>query len=297
LSAAPIVQQPRTAVVFFTDDGYLHLAQGLVTSLRTHVATKHTFDLVCIDIGMAAEGKAWMAQAGVKVVAAQPELVPSVVRAVIAVKPHRIAQVLRPYLPQMLPDHDVIIHMDADTWVQNDDFYVGFQECLLEAPDRCVLAPAVSHYNYSFYSRIDEIVPMHNAWTFGLFERPMADALANGMFFSSGVFAMRRDCVVWALWAEELTRVYVLGNIVNQANMHLHEQTALNSVVRQHGLATIVDPLFNFHCNSGGAMRCAKTDKVVAVLVSPRREISVVHLANWSILEENYRTGRLTFGA
>jgi hypothetical protein len=297
LSSETAMFTPRTAIVFFTDDGYLELAQGLVNSLNAHVLSKHACDLFCIDIGMSQASIGWMQAAGVQVLPAHAELVPPVVRAVIAPMPHRIAQVLRPYLPQMLPDHEVIIHMDADTWVQNDQFFIGFHECLAEAPDRCVLAPGVSHYNYTFYSRIDEIVPMHNAWTFGLFERPMADALANGMFFSSGVFAMTRDCIVWKMWAEEITRVYVLGNAVNQNNMHLHEQTALNSVVRQHGLATIADPLFNFHCNSGGAMRCGKTDKVVAALVSPRREISVVHLANWRILEDKYRSNRLTFGA
>ena len=287
--------RPSTAIVFCVDQGYLHLAQGLVRSLHANVTPLHEVDVVCVDIGLEADGRAWMAEQGVRVVEVRRDLLPCPVLEAIADMPHLIAMAGRPYFPQLLPDYDVFVHLDADTWVQNDEFLRTFLDCVARTPEKIVLAPGQSHYGHGFYGNVDKIVEVNENWVFGLYDIMTARALAKSVFFSAGVFALHRDSPVWRLWADELARVYVVGKAINPACMHLHEQTALNGVVRSHSLVEPVDPLFNFHCNDGGAIRCGESGRVVTCLLRPHREISVVHLAGWGRFGDHYTQSRLVF--
>jgi hypothetical protein len=287
--------RPTTAIVFSVDQTYLPLAQGLVRSLNANVTPFHAVEVVCVDIGLQEDGRDWMAGQGVRVVAVREDLLPPSVLAAIADAPHMIAMAGRPYFPELLPEYDVFVHLDADTWVQNDEFFLSFMQCVAEAPEKIVLAPGQSHYGTGFYGRIDKIIEVNENWVFGLYDILTARALSKSVFFSAGVFAMHRSSPVWKLWADELARIYVVGKALNPQCMHLHEQTALNGVVRTHALVEPVDPLFNFHCNDGGAIRCPKTGRVITCLLRPHREISVVHLAGWSQFADFYTTNRLIY--
>lgn len=295
--SAPIETRVRlkTAILFSVDQGYLHLAQGLVKSLRAAVTPFHEVDVVCVDIGLDDSGRDWMHSQGVRVVPVRHDLLPPLVLQAIADAPHMIAMAGRPYFPQLLPEYEVFVHLDADTWVQNDEFLRTFWECVTNAPEKIALAPGQSHYSLGFYGNLDKIVEVNENWVFGLYDILTARALAKSVFFSAGVFALHRDSPVWGLWATELARIYVIGKTINPGCMHLHEQTALNGVVRTHALVEPVDPLYNFHCNDGGAMRCPKSGRVVTSLLKPHREISVIHLASWSRCGDFYTQNRLVY--
>jgi hypothetical protein len=206
-----------------------------------------------------------------------------------------MAQLYRPYLPEMAPDADVLIHIDCDAWVQNGDFIKACVDAVAFAPDNMVLAPSTNHYTASYHNDLDKILDMQRNWTFGCYEKSMADQLSKMSFFSSGVFAARPGAPVWARWASEISRMVPLVAVVNPPVLHLAEQTALNGVVRMDHSVTVLDPIYNFHCNGGGVMRDEATGKVVASLVHPHREISVVHLADWRRRKDEYVEAKVVF--
>ena len=76
--------------------------------------------------------------------------------------------------------------------------------------------------------------------------------------------------------------------------MHLAEQIALNAIMIRTQLFVGLDPLYNFHCNSGGARR-ASNGRVMTTALLPSRELGVVHLANWSIVREHYLENKLLY--
>lgn len=288
-------QPAKVAIVLACDQNYFFLAQDLVLSLNEQVTPRHDVHVACIDIGMESASTDWLRAQGVQVLTADAAPIPAAVRECIAPFPYMMGQVVRPYLPDLLPEHDIIIHLDCDVWVQNDEFLTVLLGCVAETPEKIALAPSTSHYSSGFYDDLQKIIDMQRNWTYACIDKAMADALSKMAFFSSGVFAAHRRSPVWQLWADEIEKVQPRVALINPKMLHLAEQTALNIVVRMHNLVTVLDPICNFHCNSGGAMRDPTTDKVITGLVSPRREISIVHLAAWSHCKDMYAEAGLRF--
>lgn len=286
---------PKIAVVFATDEAYFGLSRDLVSSLVQNVLPHRAVSLACLDIGLSSESKFWLAQNGVSVHAADVNRLPHVLQQLVSVRPYMLAQLYRPYLPEVTPDADLIIHIDCDAWAQNAYFVDACVGAINSAPENIVLAPTYSHYSTSIYSSLQATIDMQHNWTFGCYEKHIADELAKMVFFSSGVFAARPKSRVWKRWEEEITRIVPIVAQVNPSVLHLAEQTALNGVVRMDQAATVLDPLCNFHCNAGGARRDAASGKVVASLMHPNKEICIVHLADWRRRRDEYIGSKLTF--
>jgi lipopolysaccharide biosynthesis glycosyltransferase len=287
--------KPKVTIVFATDEAYFGLAKDLASSLLETVRPNNDIDPVCLDIGLSNESRAWLAQNGVKIQTASMDRLPDALRPFVAARPYMMAQYYRPYFPELAPDADLIIHIDCDAWVQNSQFLDACVNAIQARPGSIALAPSNNHYNYSYYSDLQETIDMQHNWVFGCYEKHVADALAKMAFFSSGVFAASPTSPVWKRWEEEIVRIVPLVATINPSVLHLAEQTALNGVVRMDLSVTVLDPLYNFHCNAGGVARDERTGKVVANLVHPNRELGIVHLADWRQRRTEYVNARLTF--
>jgi hypothetical protein len=290
-------QGSSIGVVFATDENYFHLASDLVNSLIENVLPHRQVAMYCLDIGLSLPSRQWMLERGVQLRTATPDRLPESLRPIVAAKPYMIAQFYRPYWPELAPEVDIIIHIDCDAWCQNAGLIAACEEAVEGLPQNFVLAPSTSHYSGGFFENLEKIIEMQQNWTFGCYEKGVADALARMAFLSSGVFAGRRDAPVWDRWAAEIARIVPLVAAVNPPVLHLAEQTALNGVVRIAGLVTILDPIYNFHCNSGGVRRCEVTGKVMTSLIHPNVEIGVVHLADWNRRQDDYTASGLRFSS
>ena len=275
----------QTAIVFSCDQGYFFLARGLVLSLADAGYPNADAKVVLIDIGCEPESLAWMREHGVEVVAFDASFIPASVRAII--KPSQRAMVMRPWLPQMLPGYEHIIWLDCDLWLQNGEAIGHFRAGANMLPQAVMLAPGSSHYNLRFYTDIEGLIRMQRIWYEACCEPDVARKLANVVHFSSAVFGMRRSSPIWGLWGQEIERVYPLVAQRNPQILHMAELISMNIVLSITPQYIRLDPLYNFHCNGGGAIRLAD-GRVVTNMMLPVRDIGVIHLANWSLLKERY---------
>jgi len=283
----------NSAIVFSCDEAYAVLARGLVLSLADAGFPRPEIAVILIDIGCKPETLSWMKDRGIRVVPFEPALIPQAIMSVIT--PAQRAQVVRPWLPELLPQIRHFVWLDCDLWVQNGEFMNLMIAAAQMMPDAVMIAPANSHYHSSAYSELHEIIGMQLLWYTACYEPYLANKAASTLSYSSGVFGMRATSPVWALWRKEVEFLYPAMWAKNQKLMHLAEQIALNIViVRNPSMIVRLDPLYNFHCNSAGVMR-APNDRVLTNLMVPPREIGIVHLANWSFLRKDYLNLKLLY--
>lgn len=286
-------EQPAgAAIVFSCDEGYVFLARGLVLSLAAAGYPNADTKLILIDIGCLPESLSWMKEHGVEIVPFDPSLIPKKVMAVI--KPVQRAQVVRPWLPIMLPHIDQIIWLDCDLWLQNGEIFNLMRNAANIAPQSVIAAPGNSHYYVSFYVDIAKILAMQRGWYADAYEPDVASKAAIMMHYSSGVFSIRRSSPLWHLWRQEIEYIYPILALRNAKLVHLAEQIALNMVMMRTELIIRLDPLYNFQCNAGGALRL-DNGLVVTDMMLPSQEIGVIHLANWSFMHAHYVAKKLLY--
>ena len=283
----------NSAIVFSCDEAYAFLARGLVLSLADVGFPSRDVAVILIDIGCEPDTLSWMKDRGIQIVPFDPKLIPQTIMSVI--RPVQRAQVVRPWLPELLPQFQHFVWLDCDLWVQNGEFMSLMIAGAHTMPDAVVLAPTNSHYHASVYSELHEIIGMQLLWYTSCYEPYLANKAASTLSYSSGVFGMRRTSPVWALWRKEAEFLYPAMSARNQKLMHLVEQIALYIViVRNPAMIVRLDPLYNFHCNVAGVVR-ATNDRVVTNMMVPPREVGVVHLANWSSLRKDYLSLNLLY--
>jgi hypothetical protein len=285
-----------TAIVFACDEAYFLLARGLVLSLAEAGFSNRHGKLILIDIGCGAASLDWMRERGVEVVQIPPGLIPASVEAVM--QPWQRALVVRPHLPALLPQFEHFIWLDCDVWVQNLDFMNVMWDGANSTPGAVMVAPAFSHYSSLYCKNIETILNLQRYWFSVGYEAKFAEEMAVRPHLSAGVFAMRRGSPIWRLWARQIEYLFPIVQR-NPSVPNMADQTALNVVVYRFGNFIRLDPLYNFYCNTGDAVRLPG-GKVVTSTMLPAREIGVVHLGGWSTagiarayIEQNllYRSG------
>lgn len=281
-----------TAIVFASDQGYVFLARGLVLSLNAAGFPNADAKLVLVDLGCNEEARAWMREHGVEIVPMDDALIPPKVMAVIT--PVQRAMAMRPWLPQLLPQFDHIVWLDCDLWVQNGDVIKFLRGGAQAAPDCIMVAPGSSHYNVTLYTDIAHLVNMQRIWYESCYDAEFVKKGVNSLHYSGGVWGIQRSSPFWDQWKAEVEYLYPTLAAKNRDLVHLAEQIALNAVILRSNKLLRLDPLYNFHVNSGGALRLPD-GRVVANMLVPIRDIGVIHLANWGFLRGQYLQHKLLY--
>lgn len=186
---------------------------------------------------------------------------------------HYKAMTSRPFLPNHLPDHDVIMWLDSDLWVQEPRFL----ELYFIAAER---------YGFAVTPELDRSYPLlygmnpqrrfHFDIYMSCFGREVAEKLMPFPILNSGAFAIRRDHPIWASWQSTCRQ-----SMRNSANK-MAEQAALNlavysgtDVARQpHMLPAVA----NWVCSVSPPKWDADVKKLVEPNL-PHQPIGLVHLA------------------
>lgn len=103
----------RRIIVTGCDSTYFVLVAELIASIRAHMATP----IAVIDCGMTAQQVASLHQQGIRVLAPYiPDYTP---QHILRRRPSLGINICKLWLDRMLPDCDLILWLDADTWVQD----------------------------------------------------------------------------------------------------------------------------------------------------------------------------------
>lgn len=209
-------------IITASDSGYYHLLSDLLASLDW--ATGGDCPPVGVmDLGLEPWQRTALERRGVTLVTPDwPAGLPNLE----GQKRTYLAQIARPWLPELFPKAQRLIWLDADCWVQ-DAQVLGW---LLQSCEHGRLAVAAElhpsywkHYTHS---------GLHAKW--GVYDRFFGTAEAELTGFTPainvGVFALRADAPHWQPWRDTMKRVLAVEPVF------CAEQLALDHVVMSQGL-------------------------------------------------------------
>jgi hypothetical protein len=280
------------AVVFAADAAYFPLVKGLILSLIEAAPTSRP-DYVFLDIGATPAQRAWIAAQGVRLVDGDAIDRAIDLKPAYQIAPYMRAQLVRPFLPQLLPDHECLIWLDADLWVQDPAAINMLVELIAAHPQAMAIAPLIDTCYWTHYKPAEEIRVPIDLWYRGLFGAAEAAAHGGKCIFSSGVFAAGRDSPVWQRWREALARA--ISNPLSEPVLrHLAEQTALNLVLHEQGGYLPLGSWFNYNLHLGAAILRPADDRVVRGL-PPFEAVGVIHLSDFRLRAAQYRDQKLLY--
>lgn len=283
------------ALVLACDDAYFFHLKGLVASMGKNAPSLAGIDRFCISPGLSQENVNFLMANGINYVHVSADIFQGPLRDLITKLPYTFCQFIRPLFPRIVTGYASYLYMDCDMWVQDDALLPSIRECLSFSNVNVVAAPQVSHHYTSTLYQLPQLLGIQSNWVYGSYEQAFAIELAKRSFFSSGLFAMPGDTPFWDEWWVDIQEIAPRIDMTNALFNHFSEQTAFNGVIARSRAITPLDPLYNFHCNAGPAMRDPQTGKVRACLSRPMTDIHVVHLAGWSTLADKYREYRLVY--
>jgi hypothetical protein len=253
-------------IVSGADSPYAELLCDLIDSIRSASSEGAIVPIGVLDLGLTTAQQADFAKRGVKFVKPGWDFeFPDQQRVPV----HFKAMTARPFLAKYFPDYEVVMWMDADTWVQQwsavTDYIEGARAAGLAVAQELDRAYAnVYNINNSrelFFKSID----------IG-FGRELALRLAAFPMVNSGVFAMRADSPYWQSW-----RVALGKSLQRHAN-HMSEQSALNvAIYEKLPLPLFMPATHNWLCIQRLPFFDPTTELFVEPL-RPHREIGIMHL-------------------
>jgi hypothetical protein len=266
----------RFIIITSADARYFPLASDLIASIRTFAGSSG-IPLGFLDLGLLAEQRDQLVQAGVAVV--EPGWDCDFSGHPAAVKSYMRCHTARPHLPRYFPGHDVYLHMDADTWLQDWEAIELYVSAALER-GFAITAELDRSYAIRFGDAFDIDVKLETYRPY--FPEPAAMQLAHRAQLNSGVFAAVPSTPHWQAWHSLLTSIYAdLGRRPSYPDLVLFyaEQAALNAVLRTAREPPALLPAWcNWVCHRAMPL-CSTDGKVLLEPNPPYRPLGVIHMS------------------
>lgn len=206
---------PRVIVVTGADSKYFLLLRDCLQSLRAFPELSD-IDIGVLDLGLDAVHLEWLAAQSVSVVSpgwdidlSNYPLVPSYFKAMTA----------RPHLRRHFPNHDVIMWLDSDIWVQDPAFVRVYIDAA--AAEGFAITPEIDRAYSILYGQNTLRLFHHNVYA-QCFGRAVADRLIDFPILNSGAVAIHRAHPIWEEWRKALHLT------INTVVLLHSEQAALN---------------------------------------------------------------------
>ena len=129
----------NSAIGCSCDEAYAFLARGLVLSLADVGFPSRDVAVILIDIGCEPDTLSWMKDRGIQIVPFDPKLIPQTIMSVI--RPVQRAPVVRPWLPELVPQLQRFVWLDCGLWVQYGKFMSLMIAGAHRMPASAVVAP------------------------------------------------------------------------------------------------------------------------------------------------------------
>jgi hypothetical protein len=266
----------RFIIITSADAAYFALASQLIESIRVRPEAAQV-PIGFLDLGLLPEQRGRLVESGVTVV--EPGWDCDFSRHRVQPKPFLRCHTARPHLPRYFPGHDIYLHMDADTWIQD---WEAIELYVSAAQERgfSITAELDRSYAIRYGDSFDIDVKLETYRPY--FPETTAVQLAHRAQLNSGVFAATAVSPHWRAWHTLLTNIYdALGQRTSYPDLVLFyaEQAALNGVLRTAREPPALLPAWcNWVCHRGLPL-CSEDARVLVEPNPPYRPLSVVHLS------------------
>ncbi|MBC8107857.1 MAG: methyltransferase domain-containing protein [Anaerolineae bacterium] len=256
----------RTAIVVACDSHYFPLARNLIESIHEH-RPDESIDIQLLDVGLSAEQREQLRQGNVTVIEPSWDIdFPARAGAPIWYR----AFTARPFLPRYLPDRQLLIWLDADTWLQD---WRAVALLIRGASDGALAIVPELHRSFThLYQPVNDIRLSVRKSYANAFGEELARQMTWKPVLNTGVFALRTDSPLWELWAR------VMSDGLTRSTDRLLAQCALNVAVATS--ASAVHPLpqwANWPCH----LATPALNRTSGLLIEPElpyEPLSIVHL-------------------
>ena len=277
------MRQNERVIVTASDENYAWTCRNLLESLG-----KWARIVYVIDLGLTAESRRALESRCAGVI----DIPDDAWKSVDAATTYAGAMTIRPQLPQLF-DHDYIMWIDADCWVQ-DRAAVGVYFDMARANDgNFVLAAELDaeypHCVDAFDVRQEKLRDLHSQ----LWDKAVAEELHGKALLNSGLFAASRTSPVWQEFDERVKEQYLGNPRVREDTRlaHMAEQQSLHRVLHETQRFTVMTADFNWVCHAGPLVRRG----FFVETPNLRRRPHIVHLTLLGALEETYRDNFLLY--
>ncbi|CAN5556229.1 hypothetical protein BH09PLA1_BH09PLA1_19000 [soil metagenome] len=257
-----------SGIVIACDGDYFPFARGLIDSIAAN-RPDNSIGLRVLDLGLSDSQRDELRAGGAKIVEAKWDIdfaacasAPSSYRAFTA----------QPFLPRYFPDLELLIWLDADTWLQD---WRAIDLLSRGAADGALAIVPELHRAFShLYQPVNAVrLAMRKSYA-SAFNEELARQMTWRPVFSSAVFALRADAPLWEQWRRVMT-----DGLTRSADRAL-SQCALNVAIATSAAGAHPLPQWvNWPCQLAVPM----FDRASGLLVEPEipfEPLSIVHLGS-----------------
>jgi len=254
----------KTIVVSASDAGFFYLLKGLIESLLT-VHCNDCPQIGVLDLGLTSEQIAWLKQK--KVITVTPEW--DFEFADRDTRDRRfMAQTARPFLSRYFPDYEILIWMDADTWVQERDALDWLQH--VAAKNHLAICQEM-HNSYKRHYKNSEIFGKYAIFK-DFFGSEAAETFGFTPSINVGVFALANNAPHWQIWRQ------MMSQALKVESSFFAEQTSLDYAIYKYNLpVTWLPPQCNWLCHQALPKFCPRQKRLVEP-GPPFARLWIIHL-------------------
>lgn len=263
------------AIITSADAKYYPLLRELLSSIRVHAQAQHV-DVGIIDAGLDSAQRKTLENDGYTVVDGIWPVELSEKR--IKGREFLKACVSRPFIPQLFPNYDVYLWLDADTWIQD---WAAVDLLIMGAlKSGLAVVPQVDRA-YGKTMRLSWLGPIPfrpRSFYYSNARKAFSGKIARKLFpfptINAGVFAMAGQAPHWARWQELIKQALRKGNIFTA------EQLTMGMMIYLEGMpAEKLPSLCNWLCDTKPLFDPAQGRFIEPYL--PHNQIGILHLSGY----------------
>jgi len=240
----------KTIIVSAADTSFFYLLKGLIESLfATH--RNDCPQIGVLDLGLNSEQLAWLKQKKVTTVIPEWDFE-------FAGRDTRnrcfMAQTARPFLGKYFPEYEILIWMDADTWIQERDAVGWLQH--IAAKNHLAICQEM-HNSYKRHYKNSEIFGKYAIFK-DFFGPNAAEIFGFTPSINVGVFALAKDAPHWQIWRR------IMSQTLQVESSFFAEQTSLDYAIYKYNLpVTWLPAQCNWLCHQALPKFCPRQKRLV----------------------------------
>lgn len=263
----------RRLIITGSDSRYFPLLQELVASIRRFPSLAG-LDIGCINGGLKRRQIIWLEQNGI--IVRSPKDFPHVSRWALRRRPNLAIELSKMWLDQLFPDHDTLVWIDADAWVQDCQAVELLFQAAEQPAQPLAITPEIFLHKPLFrlrwlpFSLVQLRSILYKNSRLARLPRTICRSIGVRPTLNAGVFALSRTASHWPRLQ------YWQGIALRHGKIFSSGQLALALTSYHDGYATALMPA---GCNYLGPWQIDLRTGLLCEVTFPHKPVGIVHLA------------------